>query len=169
MGRLFCRRVWLILFVPEALLREDYQYWRSRVTTDPRCCCTKRLVAGGISIRLQELEYLDIKLSADIRYKFYFMGQENRRQLVMRLPGWRPQTWRNKDQIKFGECRLPFVQNLLSCLLSKNIKIKIYGTIIVPVVLYGSETWSVTVRAGNRLRVYWNTIIRKASGPRQEK
>jgi hypothetical protein len=39
------------------------------------------------------------------------------------------------------------VQNLLSsCLLSKNIKIRIYKTIILPVVLYGCETWSLTLR-----------------------
>jgi hypothetical protein len=54
-------------------------------------------------------------------------------------------------------------------LLTKNIKIKVYGTVIAPVVLYGSETWSVTVRAENRLRVYSNTIVRKASGPKSGK
>jgi hypothetical protein len=46
------------------------------------------------------------------------------------------------------------VQNLLpSHLLSKNIKIRIYKTVILPVVLYGCETWSLTLREGHRLRV----------------
>ena len=41
------------------------------------------------------------------------------------------------------------MQNILSyALLSKNIKITIYRTIILPVVLYGCETWSVTLREG---------------------
>jgi len=46
------------------------------------------------------------------------------------------------------------VQNLLSSrLLSKNLKIKIYRTIILPIVLYGCETWSLTLREECRLRV----------------
>ena len=45
------------------------------------------------------------------------------------------------------------VQNLLSSgLLSKNLKIKIYSTIIFPVVLYGCETWLLTLREERRLR-----------------
>jgi hypothetical protein len=46
------------------------------------------------------------------------------------------------------------VQNLLSSrLMSKNLKIKIYETLILPVVLYGCETWSLTLREEHRLRV----------------
>jgi hypothetical protein len=46
---------------------------------------------------------------------------------------------------------------LSSRLLSRNIKVKIYKTIILPVVLYGCETWSFTLREGNnRLRVFEN-------------
>ena len=49
------------------------------------------------------------------------------------------------------------MQNLLSSsLLSKNLKIKIYRTIILPVVLYGCETWSLTLREEHRLRVFEN-------------
>ena len=49
------------------------------------------------------------------------------------------------------------VQNLFSSrLLSKNLKIKIYRTIILPVVLYGCETWSLTLREERRLRVFEN-------------
>jgi len=51
------------------------------------------------------------------------------------------------------------VQNLLSSsLLSKNLKIKIYRTIILPVVLYGCETWSLTLLEERRLRVFANRV-----------
>jgi hypothetical protein len=49
------------------------------------------------------------------------------------------------------------VQNLLcSRLASINVKIRIYNTIILPVVLYGCETWSLTLREEHRLRVFEN-------------
>ena len=50
-----------------------------------------------------------------------------------------------KSRLKSGNACYHSVQNVLSsCLLSKNLKIKIYRTIILPVVLYGCETWSLT-------------------------
>ena len=53
------------------------------------------------------------------------------------------------------------MQNLLfSSFLSKNLKIKIYRTIILPVVLYGCETWSLTLREEHRLRVFENRVLR---------
>ena len=62
------------------------------------------------------------------------------------------------------------MQNLLSSrLLSKNLKIKIYRTIILPVVLYGCETWSLTLREERRLRVFENRVLRKVFGPKREK
>jgi len=62
------------------------------------------------------------------------------------------------------------VQNLLSSsLLSKNLKIKIYRTIILPVVLYGCETWSLTLREERRLRVFENRVLRKVFGPKRDK
>ena len=54
------------------------------------------------------------------------------------------------------------VQNLLSSmLLSRNLKIKIYRNIILPVVLYGCETWSLTLREECRLRVFKNSMLRR--------
>ena len=59
------------------------------------------------------------------------------------------------------------VQNLLSSsLLSKNLKIKIYRNIILPVVLYGCETWSLTLREERRLRVFENRVLRRVFGPK---
>ena len=60
------------------------------------------------------------------------------------------------------------MQNLLSSiLLSKNLKIKIYRTVIFPVVLYGCETWSLTLREEHRLRVFENRVFRRIFGPKR--
>jgi hypothetical protein len=48
--------------------------------------------------------------------------------------------------------------------LSRNIKVKIYKTIILPVVLYGCETWSLTLREEHRLRVFENRVLRRIFG-----
>jgi len=52
-------------------------------------------------------------------------------------------------------------------LLSKNIKIKIHITVILPVILYGCETWSLTLREEHRLRVFENGVLRKVLGPKR--
>jgi len=61
------------------------------------------------------------------------------------------------------------VQNLLSSrLLSKHLKIKIYRTIILPVVLYGCETWSLIFRKERKLRVFKNMVLRRIFRPRRD-
>jgi hypothetical protein len=61
------------------------------------------------------------------------------------------------------------VQNLLSlCLLSKNIKIKIYKVIIFTVVLYGCETWSLTLREEQKLREFENRVLRRMFFTKEE-
>jgi len=61
------------------------------------------------------------------------------------------------------------VQNLLSSrLLSKNLKIKIYRTINLPVVLYGCETWSLTLREERKLRLFENRVLRRIFGTRRD-
>jgi len=50
-------------------------------------------------------------------------------------------------------------------MLSKNLKIKIYRTIILPVVLYGCETWPLTLREERKLRVFENMVLRRIFGP----
>jgi len=53
------------------------------------------------------------------------------------------------------------VQHLLSSsLLSKNLKVKMYRTIILPVVLYGCEVWSLTLREKYRLGLFENRVLR---------
>jgi len=55
-----------------------------------------------------------------------------------------------------------------SRLLTKNINIKIYKTIIFPVVLYGCETWSLTLSEEHRLQVFENRVLREIFGPKRE-
>ena len=70
-----------------------------------------------------------------------------------------------------GSPRYHSVQNFLSSgFLSKNVKIKIHRTtsIILPVILYGRETWSPTLRVGRKLSVFENMALRRIIGPKRE-
>ena len=59
------------------------------------------------------------------------------------------------------------IQGLLSSqLLSKNIKLIIYKTVILPVILYGYETWTLTLREEKRLQVFENKVLGKIFGPK---
>jgi hypothetical protein len=51
--------------------------------------------------------------------------------------------------------------------LSRDLKVKIYNTIILPVVLYGCETWSLTLREEHRLRMFENRVLRRIFGPKR--
>jgi hypothetical protein len=53
-------------------------------------------------------------------------------------------------------------------LLSKNTKVRIYRAIILPVVLYECENWSVTLREEQRLRVFENRVLRRIFGPKRD-
>jgi hypothetical protein len=73
-----------------------------------------------------------------------------------------------KSRVNSGNDCYYSVQNLLSSrLISKNPKIKIYKTIILPVVLYECETWSLTLREEHRLRVFENRVLRRIFGPKR--
>ena len=62
------------------------------------------------------------------------------------------------------------MQNVLSYnLLSKNVKIRIYRPIILPVVLYECETWSLTLREESRLTLFENRVLRRIVGPKRDK
>ena len=72
-----------------------------------------------------------------------------------------------KSSLKSGNPCYISVQNLLSSsLISKNLKIKIYRNIILPVVLYGCETWSLTLKEESRLRVFENRVLKRIFGPK---
>jgi sorting nexin-29 len=74
-----------------------------------------------------------------------------------------------KSRLRLGNACYDSVQNLLSSRLrSKNLKIKIYRTIILPVVLYGCKTWSLTLREERKMRVFENMVLRRIFGPRRD-
>jgi hypothetical protein len=72
-----------------------------------------------------------------------------------------------KGRLNSGNACYHSSQSLLSfLLLSRNVKVKIYKTVILPVVLYGCETWSLTLRLEHRLRVFENRALRRIFGPK---
>jgi hypothetical protein len=74
-----------------------------------------------------------------------------------------------KRILNSGNACYHLVQNFLSSrLLSKNLKIRIYKTIILPVVLYGCETLSLTLREEYRLAVSENRVLRRIFGPMRD-
>ncbi|KAJ4439558.1 hypothetical protein ANN_07682 [Periplaneta americana] len=78
-------------------------------------------------------------------------------------------TWEEiKRRINIGNACYYSVENLLSSsFLSKNLKVRIYKTVILPVVLYGCETWILTLREEQRLRVFENKVLRKIFGAKR--
>jgi hypothetical protein len=60
------------------------------------------------------------------------------------------------------------IKNLSSSCLSKNVKIKIYKIIILPVVLHRCETWSLTLREEHRFGVFESRVLRRIFGPKGE-
>jgi len=72
-----------------------------------------------------------------------------------------------KNRVNFGNVCYHSAQNLPSRLLSKSFKVKIYRTIILPVVLYGCETWCLTLRE-HKLRVSENRETRRRFAPKRE-
>jgi hypothetical protein len=74
-----------------------------------------------------------------------------------------------KSRLNSGNTCYHSVQCLLSSrLLSRNLKIKMYETIILPHVLCGCETWSLTLREEHRLRVFENRVLRRIFGPKRD-
>jgi len=74
-----------------------------------------------------------------------------------------------KSRLKAGNACYYSVQDLVfSSLLQKNLKIKIYGTIIFPVVLYGCETWSLTLTEERKLNVFENRVLRRIFGNKRD-
>ncbi|KAJ4437498.1 hypothetical protein ANN_17643 [Periplaneta americana] len=79
-------------------------------------------------------------------------------------------SWKEiKRRINMGNACYYSVEKLLSSsLLSKNLKVRNYKTVILPVVLYGCETWTLTLREEQRLRMFENKVLRKISGAKRD-
>jgi len=98
--------------------------------------------------------------------KSIFQRVEEFKYLVTTLTNQNSIAEEIKSRLRSGNAFYHSVQSLLSSrLLSKNLKIKIYRTIILPVVLYGCETWSLTLREKRKLRVFENMVLRRIFRP----
>jgi hypothetical protein len=74
-----------------------------------------------------------------------------------------------KSRLNSGNACYHSVQSLLSSrLLARNVKVKIYKTIIVPLVLFVCEMWSLMLREEHRLRVFENRVLRRIFGPKRD-
>jgi len=74
-----------------------------------------------------------------------------------------------KSRLKLGNDCYYSVYNLLSSsLVSRHLKIEIYRTIILPIVLYGCETWSLTFREERRLEAFENRVLRRLFGLKRD-
>ena len=73
-----------------------------------------------------------------------------------------------KQRINTGNACNYSLKKILSHLLSKKLKVNTYKTIILPVVLYGCETWSLTLRDEHRLRVFKNKVLRRIFGAKRD-
>ncbi|KAJ4428345.1 hypothetical protein ANN_24364 [Periplaneta americana] len=74
-------------------------------------------------------------------------------------------------QFHWEVCSSPYDRRTMwrsSSLLSKNLNVRIYKTVILPVVLYGCETWTLTLREEQRLRVFENKVLRKIFGAKRD-
>jgi hypothetical protein len=74
-----------------------------------------------------------------------------------------------KSRLNSGNACCHSVQSVISShFLSRNLKVKIYKTIVQPIVLCECETWSVTLREEHRLRVFENGVLRRIFGPKRD-
>jgi len=140
----------------EALVAATRETWL-KVSADK----TKYMVmsqdqnAGQIqSVRIDNSTFKNV-------YEFKYLGTTltNQNSIVEEI----------KSRLSSGNSCYHSMQNLLSSrLLLKNLKIKVNGTIILPVVLYVCETWSLTLWEERKLRVFENKVLRRIFGPRRD-
>jgi hypothetical protein len=98
-------------------------------------------------------------MSAEFKYKCLGTRLTNKNSIQEEI----------KSRLKLGNACVYLVQiRLSSSLLSKKLKIKIYRTTILPVVLYGCETWWLTLRDERRPRVFENRVLRRVFGHKRE-
>ncbi|KAJ4450785.1 hypothetical protein ANN_02215 [Periplaneta americana] len=106
------------------------------------------------TIKIGDLSFKEVE-------KFKYLGAT-----VTNINGTREEI---KRRINVGNACYHSAEKLLSSsLLSKNLKVRIYKTVILPVVLYGCETWTLTLREEQRLGVFENKVLRKIFGAKRD-
>ncbi|KAJ4425701.1 hypothetical protein ANN_27897 [Periplaneta americana] len=123
--------------------------WEDNIKMDLR----ENIVRNG-TIKIGDLSFEEVE-------KFKYLGAT-----VTNLNDTREEI---KRRINMGNACYYSVEKLLSSsLLSKSLKVRIYKTVILPVLLYGCETWTLTLREEQRLRVFENKVLRKIFGAKRE-
>ncbi|KAJ4448734.1 hypothetical protein ANN_00125 [Periplaneta americana] len=113
----------------------------------------QNIVRNG-NIKIGDLSFEEVE-------KFKYLGAT-----VTNINGTREKI---KRRINMGNACYYSVEKLLSSsLLSKNLKVRIYKTVILPVLLYGCETWTLTLREEHRFRVFENKVLRKIFGAKRD-
>ena len=108
-------------------------------------------------VRIQRLVKIALKKVGQLKYLRTTLTNQNSIQQEIKI------------NLKSGNACYHSVKNLLSYrLLSENIKIKIYRTVILPLVLYGCETWLLTLREDCRLWVFENRVLRRMFEPKRD-
>ncbi|KAJ4425726.1 hypothetical protein ANN_27922 [Periplaneta americana] len=125
------------------ILRDEYINWRSIMN----------IVRIG-NIKIGDLSFEEME-------KFKYLGAT-----VTNINDTREEI---KRRINMGNACYYSVEKLLSSsLLSKNLKVRIYKTVILPVLLYGCDTWTLTLREEHRLRMFENKVLRKIFGAKRD-
>jgi hypothetical protein len=125
--------------------------------TDPWIDASKEV---GLKVKVEKTKYM---------FMFRYQNADQNRDIKIANT-----SHENVSQFKYlgmnsGDACYHSVQNLLSShLLSKSLKFRIHKTIILPVVLYGCETWSLTLREEHKMRVFKNRVLRRISGPTRD-
>ncbi|KAJ4450866.1 hypothetical protein ANN_02298 [Periplaneta americana] len=115
--------------------------------------CDENIVRNG-NIKIGNLSFEEVE-------KFKYLGAT-----VTNINDTRKEI---KRRINMANACYYSVEKLLSSsLLSKNRKVRIHKTVILPVVLYGCETWTLTLREEQRLRVFENKVLRKMFGAKRD-
>jgi hypothetical protein len=139
-------------------MHETFRAWRKSLIISSSKCLLSRLMVFLIGTLFK---------SDSISKLIIMTWGQARRESNVRTKSVENCTWCGR--LNSGSACYHSVQNALSSLLlSKNITIRIYKTIILPVVLYGHETWSLTLREEHRLRVFENRVLRRIFGPKRD-
>jgi hypothetical protein len=137
---------------------------------------TETLIEVGLEVNLEKTKYMLVsrdqnadqkwvikignRSSANVsQFKYLGTTVTNQNLIEMEI----------KRRLNSGNASYHLVQNRISFRLpSKNLKARIYKTLILPVVLYGCETWSPTLREEHKLRVFENRVLRRIFGPKRD-
>ncbi|KAJ4426699.1 hypothetical protein ANN_26497 [Periplaneta americana] len=132
--------------------------------------------AIGLEVNLEKTKYMIMSCDQNIVRNgnikigdLSFEGVEKFIFLAAKLTNINDTREEIKRRINMGNACYYSVEKLLSSsLLSKNLKVRIYKTVILPVVLYGCETWTLTLREEHRFRVFENKVLRKIFGAKRD-